>query len=443
MIEISEKIASLVRQEGGTAYYVGGCVRDRLRNVESKDIDIEIHGLSPETVENILDSLGHRRSMGESFGIYSLDGYDVDIALPRKEKCCGRGHRDFDVLVDPFIGEEKAAIRRDFTINALYENILTGEILDFFGGREDIEKGVIRHINDETFSEDPLRVLRGCQFAARFNYTIAPETVALCSKMHLEALAKERIMGESEKALLKADRPSIFFTALKEMGQLSYWFPEVEGLIGIEQNPRFHAEGDVFNHTMLVLDECVKFREKAAYPLGFMFSALCHDFGKAVATEVVKGEIHAYGHEFMGLDLTENFMSRLTSNKKLKEYVLNLSKYHMKPNAMILAGSKIKSTNKLFDKAIDPEGLIYLATADAAGSISKEKKESLLAPLFERYEIYKEYMARPFVTGKDLIRAGVEPGEKFSELLEEAHSLRLAGVNKKAALRMVLGMAQM
>ena len=182
-IEMARRVAEAVRREGGRTYYVGGCVRDQFLGRENKDIDLEVHGISVSCLEAILDSLGERLSMGASFGIMSLRHYDLDIAMPRSETATGRGHKDFAVSVDPFLGEEKAASRRDFTMNALMQDVLTGEILDFFGGREDMERGHIRHVDDKTFVEDPLRVFRAAQFAARFGFTVAEETAALAATM--------------------------------------------------------------------------------------------------------------------------------------------------------------------------------------------------------------------------------------------------------------------
>ena len=209
-MEMAKKIAEGADTLGGCAYFVGGYVRDLILGDVGKDIDIEVHGLTPDQLKGLLDSLGQRLDIGESFGIFGLRGYNLDIAMPRKESCRGRGHRDFDVFVDPHIGTLGAAKRRDFTINAMMQNVLTGEIIDHFGGREDLKNGIIRHVNTESFAEDPLRVLRGAQFAARFGFEIAEETKALCKHMDISTLPRERIMGETQKALLKADKPSIF-----------------------------------------------------------------------------------------------------------------------------------------------------------------------------------------------------------------------------------------
>ncbi len=440
-MEMARVLAREVAGKGGRVCYVGGFVRDRLLGRENKDVDVEVHGIPPEALEEILDQLGTRLEMGSSFGVYGLRGYDLDIAMPRRETATGRGHKDFKVFVDPFIGTEKAARRRDFTVNALMEDVLTGEIIDHFHGREDLKNGVLRHVDDESFPEDALRVLRGAQFAARFQFAIAPETLSLCRGIDLKVLPRERILEELKKALLKAEKPSIFFETLGKMDQLGAWFPEVEALIGVPQSPVHHAEGDVWKHTMLVLDAAAGRRDQVTDPLGFMLSALCHDFGKAEATEFIKGDYHAYQHEKLGLPLTERFLTRLTREKSLIKYVLNMVRLHMKPNMMIL-NSSIKSTNKMFDEALAPMDLIHLATCDNLGSLPRDGRPSREPMLLERLEIYREYMARPYVMGADLVQAGLKPGKQFSQVLEYAHKLRLAGVKKEIALIQALGYAR-
>ena len=441
-MEMARRIGQRVAAQGGRVYYVGGCVRDRLLGKDSQDVDIEVHGVTPEALEGILDSLGERLQMGVSFGIYGLKHVCLDIAMPRTEQATGRGHRDFAVSVDPFLGTQKAAMRRDFTINALMEDVLTGEVLDPFGGQEDLRRGVLRHVNAQTFVEDPLRVLRAAQFAARFGFSVAEETVALCGTMDLGTLARERVFGELEKALRKAARPSVFFETLWEMGQLGRWFPEVEALIGIPQDPRFHPEGDVWNHTMLVLDGAAKLRSQAQEPLGLMLAALCHDLGKQAATQAVDGRIRALGHEEAGIPLTEDLLSRLTGERKLHSYVRSMVLLHMRPNILAAQGSSQKSFCKLFDQSVCPEDLLLLAKADALGRGTNQDYGPTESCLNARLSGYREIMARPFVQGADLIAAGFAPGKDFADALELAKKLRLAGVDKKNALAQTLGFLQ-
>lgn len=434
------RIAQRVAEKGGTAYYVGGWVRDRLMGIPNKDVDMEVHGIAPAVLREILEGFGERITVGESFGVYTLKGYSIDIAMPRRETVRGLGHRDFDICVDPFVGTRAAAMRRDFTVNAMMQNVLTGEIVDWFGGKADIENKQIRHVNSESFAEDALRVLRGAQFAARFGFSVAPETAALCRKMSLRHLARERVMDEVKKALCKADKPSVFFTFLRDVDKLQDWFPELQALIGVEQPPEHHAEGDVWTHTMMVLDAAASFRDRVREPFAFMLSALCHDFGKAVCTEKIGGVIHALGHETKGLPLAEAFVRRLTDAHLPMQYVRNLTEYHMKPNKMAADGASIKATNRLFDASVDPEALVYLALADGLGKLPQTTASE--AFLHERLELFKEYMKRPYVMGRDLIEAGLAPSPMFSAVLAYAHKLRLAGVDKQNALKQTLAYAK-
>ena len=437
-----------VQQAGGRTYFVGGYVRDLLRGQDNKDIDIEVHGVSVPCLEEILDQLGERQTMGASFGIMRLRHYDLDIAMPRSETDNGRGHKDFEVFVDPFLGEEKAACQRDFTMNALMQDVLTGEILDFFGGKDDIIHRRIRHVNDQTFTEDPLRVFRAVRFAACLGFEVAPETIALSSTVDVAVLPGERIMPELEKALLKAPQPSLFFEELREMNQLSVWFPETEGLIGVPQNARYHPEGDVWVHTLQVLDEAAGKRKEASEPLWFMLSALCHDYGKQLVTAEKNGAIHAYNHERAGLPLVRSFLKRITKEIKLKNYVLNMTELHMGPNQMVRDGANIKSFMKLFDRSVNPKDLILLAKADHMGRMGEKSDRGTMEAEYAEVEHklnemlaeYEDRMNRPYVMGKDLVEAGVQPGPMFTAALEYAHKLRLSGIPKKQQLSQTLAM---
>lgn len=438
-LKMARQIADQVALLGGRTYFVGGLVRDRLLGRENKDIDIEVHGITPRQLWDLLSGLGNVTSMGLSFGVLGLSHYDIDIAMPRKEHATGRGHKDFDVFVDPFLGPEKAALRRDFTMNALMEDVLTGEILDFFGGRRDMEQGVIRHVNDITFAEDPLRVLRGAQFAARFGYRVADETVELSRRMDLKALPKERIFGELEKALRKAPQPSVFFRELQRMDQMKDWFGELAALEDVPQDPEHHPEKDVYTHTMMVLDEAAKLREEAQNPEALMLSALAHDMGKALVTEVGKdGRIHAYRHENAGVPVAGRWIRRLNSEKRLNAYVENMTLMHMRPNQAFREHSSVKVTNRMLDQSICPEDLLLLAKADHLGRLNPAPYEEAEAFLQSRLRTYRETMAQPFVQGRDLVLAGYRPGKDFKTALELAHKLRLAGVEKEEALRQTI-----
>lgn len=437
--DTAEIIAKQVALHGGRAYYVGGYVRDRLMGIESKDIDIEIHGLTPDKTKSILDSVGDCIAAGASFGVFCLKGRNIDIALPRSETMTGRGgHKDFDIFVDPNIGLRKAAGRRDFTVNALMKDILSGELFDFYGGVEDIQKKVIRHVNSTAFPEDPLRVLRACRFASKLGFSIADETVELCSKMDLSALSPERIMGELENVLLSAEMPSEFFEELKKMNGLHVWFREIEALADIKQDPVFHPEGDVWKHTMKTIDEAAKLRGKAEKPFYFMLAALCHDLGKSIATKEIDGAIHAYGHDELGIDLAERLIDRLTRDTRLKKYVLNMVKLHMRPNMLVQQNASDKAYMKLFDICEFPDDLILLSKADYYGS-SASGYEKVECELKSKLTEYRRRMSQPYVKGDDLVAAGMSPGPELGEALAYAHKLRLAGVDKREALLQTIG----
>lgn len=428
----AEKIARLAADRGGRAYYVGGLVRDRILGRDNKDVDIEVHGLMASELEQILKSVGTPNKMGASFGIYGLAHHEIDIALPQTRS--GQGGKNPSAFADPFMGTKQAAERRDFTMNALMQDVLTGEILDAFGGIDDAKAGILRHVNPATFAEDPLRVLRAAQLAARYGFTVAEETKELCSRLDLSQLAPERVLGELEKALMKAPKPSVFFETLREMHQLSLWFPEVEALIGVQQEPRFHPEGDVWIHTMQVLDRAALSRHRAENPREFMMSALCHDFGKPAATSAIDGVIHALGHEAAGVPPTEAFLNRISQDKKRKQYVSNMVLMHMRPYGLFKQKAGAKSLNRMFDASVCPEDLLLLDRADS-GKDDPEAESFLQNGL----AYYRDLLSRPMVTGNDLIAKGFRPGKAFGEALAYARKLHLAGIPKEEALRQTVG----
>lgn len=442
-LALSIEIARRVRDAGGRAMYVGGMVRDGLMGIECKDIDIEVYGLTPQALRGVLSTLGEVMEMGASFGVYGLRHSAIDIAMPRRERCVGIRHTDFEVSVDPKMSFRDAAMRRDLTINAMMRDVLTGELIDLWGGQSDLAGRVIRHVSADTFPEDALRVFRAAQFAARFEGRIAPETLALCRSMAVDRISHERVCDELNKALLKAEKPSIFFRALRETDHLKEFFPELEACIGVRQSPVHHPEGDVFEHTMLALDCAAALRERARWPLGFMYAALFHDLGKAVATQIhPDGRITAYGHEVQGLQPCEAQLRRLTNQARLIEYVKNMMWLHMRPNILAAGKSKKKKTRQLFDLSVCPEDLILLSRADASGKLDRPYDDRNEAFLRERLEDYRKVMQRPMVTGSDLIQAGLRPGPRFSEWLGRARMLHFSGIERDRALAQVLAEAR-
>ncbi len=437
--DLALKVAETVKRAGGRAFFVGGYVRDMLLGLDCKDIDIEVYGIEPARLREELSVLGEVFDKGAAFGVLGIRHSDIDIAMPRKESLRGTKHTDFDISVDPFLSYEDASRRRDFTINAMMLDPLTGEVVDCWGGKEDLEKRIIRHVSSETYADDALRVFRAAQFAARLNAEICEDTVEISRGMNVTELSRERVYDELTKALLKADTPSVFFRQLLRMNKLSEFFPEIEALIGVEQNPKYHPEGDVFEHTMLVIDAAAKLRHMAKEPLNFMLAALMHDLGKADSTEVQPdGKITSYMHPMTGVPLAEKQLTRLTSNARTIAYVKNMVSLHMRPNMLACADSKRKKSREMYDLSLCPEDLILISRADATGKEDAPYNMANWYYLQERLDDYRKCIARPMVTGADLIAAGYKPGPNMGKLVARARSLHFSGVEKHRALRQLV-----
>jgi tRNA nucleotidyltransferase (CCA-adding enzyme) len=239
-------LSNRIKGAGGRAMLVGGCVRDALMGIEPKDWDLEVYGVEPEKLKKLLVEFASEASagkdagvpvVGEAFAVYKI-GEDLDVSIPRRERKVGKGHRGFAIEGDPDMSFEEACSRRDFTINAILKDPLTGEIVDTFDGRGDIERKILRMVSKDTFAEDSLRVLRAAQFAARFEFDIETATVDLCTTIDVTDLPKERIWGELEKLLLKADRPSIGLKWLYDLGVVDQLFPEMKALVGVPAGER-------------------------------------------------------------------------------------------------------------------------------------------------------------------------------------------------------------
>ena len=291
---------------------VGGCVRDKIMGTEPTDWDVEVYGIQPNKLRKILDDVGEVNAVGEAFTVYKI-GSDLDVSIPRRERKNGRGHKGFVIEGDPEMSFEEACSRRDFTINAILKDPLTGEIVDPFNGREDILRKILRHVSSETFAEDSLRVLRAAQFAARFEFEIASETVEICKTIDVTDLPRERIWGEFEKLLLKSDRPSIGLKWFYDVGVVDQIFPELKALVGVPQEPEWHPEGDVDVHTLMVVDEARMLIDDLAHErkIAVMLGALCHDLGKAPTTEFVDGRTRSRGHAEAGVVPTLSFLDTL------------------------------------------------------------------------------------------------------------------------------------
>lgn len=441
--ELVKSIAQEVMLYGGTVYQVGGAVRDEIIGVDNKDIDIEIHGISIPQVERILMKYGQVDEVGKSFGVYKIHGYDIDIALPRKERAIGELHTDFDVSVDPYMGVAEAASRRDFTMNALMKDVITGEIIDKYQGIEDIKAGIIRHVDDNRFKEDPLRVFRAAQFAARFNFKIADETITLCKSMDVSQISSERVFEETNKALLKSKYPAVYFENLRILNKLDDFFPEIKALIGCPQNQNFHKE-DVWTHTMLAINHSVNERKYVSSELGFMYLALYHDIGKPeCVTTDEKGIVHNIGHEEIGAEMVTVALDRLTNRKYYHDYIQNCVKDHGVLHTISSNSPKLKSARRHIDKIkyLDDVCLFSerIDSLSKIGDLSREEINKENDIIDDYIRDYKQVISKPMICANDLIEAGMKPCKEMGDMLKEARNLHLSGLDKERALKQLKG----
>ena len=437
--EILEDILKDLQEIGATPIIVGGSVRDFFLNIPVKDYDIEIFGIdSLETIQKSLEKFGCVKLVGKSFGVLTLrvNEYDFDFALPRIEKKIGNSHQDFEVITNANLSFKEAAIRRDFTINAIGYDFSKKEFLDPFNGINDLRNKTIKHIDDDTFIEDSLRVYRAVGFASRFDFKIEEKTKVLCKQIvlndELKYLPKERIYEELKKLFLKSSKPSIGFELIRELGILKY-FPELEVLINCIQEPEYHPEGDVWIHTMMCLDEMARILKeeniKDEYKKLYLFYAiLCHDFGKPFCTKEVNGKITSFKHENLGIEPTISFLSKLTNEKKFIEIVCSLVKNHLAPFQLYLAESSLKAIKRLSLK-VNIEDLCLVCLADCLGRDISDKDKcpkatSWLLNSAKELNIQNKAIA-PLVQGRDLIALGYKPSKKFKDILDFAFDLQL------------------
>jgi tRNA nucleotidyltransferase (CCA-adding enzyme) len=423
--DISKRIADA----GGRVFYVGGYVRDQFIGKESKDVDVEIYGIDCSVLMDILSDYGEVDTVGKSFGIIKVKGLDFDFTMPKTKRKTGAGHKDFEVSVDPYMPYKEACRRRDFTVNSIMQDVLTGEIVDYFNGRRDIEDGIIRHVDDKTFVEDPLRVYRAIQFAGRFGFTIAPETLELCRNIDLNFLPKERVFEEIMKLLMKSDNPSIGFEYIRELAVLKKHFPVLDKMIGCEQQLDHHPEGSVWNHTMMVVDEAAKLRYRSKYPEALMLAALLHDIGKPATRAIRNGKVTFYAHYDVGEAASIKFLKTITNDKRLTSAVSTLVKYHMNPIFLYNSHAKVSSVRRLANKC-DIQELLLLHEAD------HKRMESSSAPgsnpvtnwfrdIIESNSLDEKM--EPLLKGRDLIELGIAPGPRFGKILKDAYEMQMDG----------------
>lgn len=442
-LNILKDIAIDISNQGGIAFFVGGYVRDKILGKVSKDIDIEVFNITAKNLENILSQYGKVSSFGNKFGVFKIHGINIDFSLPRKEKNIGLKHQDFEIEIDSCLDLKSASIRRDFTINSIMQNVLTEEIIDNWNGIDDINNKCIRHIDSNTFVQDELRVLRACQFAARFNFEISEETINLCKRIDCSHLPKERIFSEIEKTLLQSNKPSIFFEYCRKIGLLSNLFSPIDKLINLKQNPIYHPEGDVWTHTMMVLDEGAKIRERSNYEIAFMLACICHDLGKITTTRTKNGRIISYNHENQ-LHLTEKFLNNITDNKDLIKSVKILVRNHMRPNILIKQNSSNKAIRKLIvdtsGKLVNIKDCILLSKADRMGRSYDEVSNNDIEKWWEDRLLEvnnRELTIIPLVNGKDLLEMGFTQGIMIGNALKYAFKLQIEGLEREDILKLV------
>jgi len=419
----------------------GGCVRDALMGSVPKDWDVEVYGIETESLRRILDSFGSVNIVGEAFTVYKI-GADLDVSLPRRERKTGTGHRGFAIEGDPHMSFEDACRRRDFTINAILEDALTGEIVDPFDGRGDIERHLLKMVSAETFAEDSLRVLRAAQFAARFEFQLDEATAELCSEIDVTDLPKERIWGEIEKLLLLPQRPSIGLKLLYDLGVIRQLFPELQALVGVPQEPEWHPEGDVDVHTLMVVDEARKLIDELDHPrqVTVMLGALDHDLGKPPTTEFVDGRTRSRGHDEAGIEPTLSLLDKLGIHTiggfDVREQVVQLVKYHLKPGEYYKAKTPVgDGAFRRLARKVEPDLLYRVAKADSLGRnpdwLPPEKKfgseaQEWFIEKVRELQIEKK-APDPILKGRHLIEMGMEPSPEFKRILDAVYELQLDG----------------
>lgn len=432
-----------LRAAGASPRLAGGCVRDWLLGLEPKDFDVEVFGCDYEILGRTLAPFGPTDLVGRSFGVVKvrMAGVDYDFSLPRRESKTGAGHRGFAVTPDPTLTEGEAAARRDFTLNAIAYDPFSGRLIDPLDGERDLRARLLRHAGP-AFADDPLRVLRGFQLAARFDLTLDPATaqVARSIKDTYRELPLERVWGEWEKWATKSIRPSAGLRALRETGWIGF-YPEVATLDGLPQDPEWHPEGDVLTHTGHCLDALVglpAWREAGPeVRRALSLAVLAHDFGKAVTTHQAerRGRIRwiSPGHEAAGGPLAETFLARVGAPHEVAARVGPLVVHHLAHHhhdQPTLRDTAVRRLARRIAPATLDE-LLAVMTSDHLGrppllSSEGERRIGILREAARRLAVEHE-APRPIVLGRHLIGLGVKPGPHFGPALEAAFESQLDG----------------
>jgi len=408
-------------------------VRDRLLGRPSKDIDIEVYGLAAPALRSLLERFGRVDAVGEQFTVFKVNG--IDVALPRRESKTGRGHRGFDVQGDPSMSIAEASRRRDFTINAISWDPLTGEYFDPCHGREDLERRILRAVDPSTFGDDSLRVLRALQLAARFELLVDDATRDLCRSIALDDLPSERVFGEIEKLLLGARLPSVGFALGLDLGVIHRLLPEMAALVGCPQEPEWHPEGDVWTHTLLVIDHARAAIDDLdrARGLTIMLGAVCHDFGKPATTAFLDGRIRSPNHEPVGVPLALASLDRLNVHSldgfDARHQIVGLVAYHLAPGMWHKAATPVgDGAFRRLAQKVDLELLARLARADCRGRTG-DFDCSAMDWFVERARALgvEHRPPEPLLKGRHLLAMGLEPGPPVGRIVNAVYERQLDG----------------
>jgi tRNA nucleotidyltransferase (CCA-adding enzyme) len=411
-------VCRLSRDSGGRALLVGGCARDAVRGATVRDLDIEVFGIAPEALEGALSRQLHLHQVGRAFEVLKLSGLPIDVSVPRRE---GEW--------DPEARPEEAAARRDFTLNSMAFDPLTGALIDPFDGLQDLIRGVLRHTSDR-FGDDPLRVLRAMQLVARFELTVAPETLAECQRLRGASLVRERVFEEWRKLITQGVRPSLGLAFLRECGWVAD-LPELEALIGCPQDPEWHPEGDVWIHTLYCMDAFAAERVgEAREDLIVGLAVLCHDLGKPSTTERKGGRVMSHRHERVGEELTRHFLSRMTDERDLVEAVIPLVGAHLAPAMLYRDRASDAAVRRLARRVGRIDRLVRVARADMHGRPPLPADEFPAGQwLLERAQSLNvsDSGPAPVVRGRDLLELGLEPGPELGAILDVCFEAQIEG----------------
>jgi len=437
-------IACVIHERNGRTLLVGGAVRDLLLGLPIKDLDIEVYGLTAEQLELLLHNYGLVSLVGKLFGVLRLHGLDVDWSLPRADSF----GRKPQVYIDPFMSFKEAFRRRDLTINAMGIDILSGELIDPFDGRSDLNNRLLRTPDARFFIQDPLRFFRVMQFIARFEMIPDDKLIDICKTMDISNISRERIEIEFEKMLLKSCLPSRGIRWLQVIGRLSEVLPELFFTVGIQQNPEWHAEGDVFEHTMQTVDSAaviVQPYDNRFNKLVLLYAALCHDLGKATTTKKIDGAFKSIGHAKEGAMLARRMLKRITHEKNLIGAVVKLVKYHMVPMQFVATKARLTAYKRLANKLSPHATLHELADLFLADRQGRNPKNALPltgsepdVTVFIRMADKAQVLAaveKPLLQGRDLLDV-IEPGPCMGELLKKAYQIQIEeGIRDKEELK--------